>query len=102
MTSDGSFERHKARLVGDDRSQQEGVNCDETFNPVVKSTTIRFVLSIALPKSWSIHQLDVKNAFLNGNLNETIYMHQPLGFHDSHHDYVCLVRKSLYGLKQAH
>ncbi|WVZ17679.1 hypothetical protein V8G54_010661 [Vigna mungo] len=100
--SDGSFERHKARLVGDGRSQKKGVYCDETFSPVVKSATIRTVLSIALSKSWPIHQLDVKNAFLHGTLNETIYMHQPMGFKDSSHpDYVCLLKKSLYGLKQA-
>lgn len=100
--SDGSFERHKTRLVGDGRSQREGVDCDETFSPVVKPATIRVVLTIALSRSWPIHQLDVKNAFLHGNLNEIVYMYQPLGFRDpARPDHVCLLRKSLYGLKQA-
>lgn len=100
--SDGSFEHYKARLVGDGRSQQVSVDCTETFSQVVKPATIRIVLTLALSKSWPIHQLDVKNAFLHGNLKETIYMHQPLGFRDSiHRDYVCLLKKSLYGLKQA-
>jgi hypothetical protein len=100
--SNGVFERYKARLVGDGRSQIAGVDCDETFSPVVKPATIRTVLTIALSKSWPIHQLDVQNAFLHGDLHETVYMHQPLGFRDPHRpDYVCRLRKSLYGLKQA-
>ncbi|CAJ2647961.1 unnamed protein product [Trifolium pratense] len=100
--SDGSFERYKARLVGDGRSQVAGVDCDETFSPVVKPATIRIVLTIALSKSWPIHQLDVQNAFLHGDLHETVYMHQPLGFRDHQHpNYVCRLKKSLYGLKQA-
>jgi hypothetical protein len=60
------------------------------------------VLSIAASHSWPIHQLDVKNAFLHGDLEETVYTHQPTGFIDpSTPDYVCLLQKSLYGLKQA-
>ena len=69
---------------------------------MVKPSTIRIVLSISFSESWSIHQLDIKNAFLHGHLTETVYMHQPLGLRDpTHPDYVCRLRKSLYGLKQA-
>ncbi|GKD43135.1 ribonuclease H-like domain-containing protein [Tanacetum coccineum] len=79
----------------------EGIDCDEIFNPVVKPATIRTVLSLAVSRQWPIHQLDVKNAFLHDHLTETVYMHQPPGFTDSaHSDYVCLLQKSLYGLKQ--
>ena len=100
--SDGSFERHKARLVGNGAGQQVGIDCGETFSPVVKPATIRTILSIALSKAWSIHQLDVKNSFLHGEHNDTVYMHQPFGFKDPEHpNHVCLMQKSLYGLKQA-
>ncbi|KAI3523467.1 hypothetical protein L1887_01631 [Cichorium endivia] len=100
--SDGSLERYKARLVCDGRSQQVGVDCGETFSPVVKPATIRTVLTIALSHDWPVHQLDVKNAFLHGNLHETVYMYQPMGFRDTQFpDHVCRLKKSLYGLKQA-
>jgi hypothetical protein len=99
--SNGCFERYKARLVGDNKSEIAGVDCDETFSHVVKSATIRTVLTIVLSKSWFIHQLDVQTAFLHGDLNETVDMHQPLGFRDPYHpDYVRRLRKSLYGLIQ--
>ncbi|GKB37917.1 ribonuclease H-like domain-containing protein [Tanacetum coccineum] len=102
FNADGSLSRYKARLVANGRSQQQGIDCDETFSPVVKPATIRTVLSLAVSREWPIHQLDVKNAFLHGHLTETVYMHQPPGFVDSvHPDYVCHLQRSLYGLKQA-
>ncbi|GJZ83663.1 ribonuclease H-like domain-containing protein [Tanacetum coccineum] len=100
--ADGSLSRYKARLVANGHSQQQGIDCDETFSPVVKPATIRTVLSLAVSRQWPIYQLDVKNAFLHGHLTETVYMHQPPGFTDlAHSDYVFLLQKSLYGLKQA-
>ncbi|GKC58057.1 ribonuclease H-like domain-containing protein, partial [Tanacetum coccineum] len=97
-----SFTAAAARLVANGSTQLEGVDVDETFSPVVKLGTIRTVLSLAASRHWPIHQLDVKNAFLHGDLFETFYMHQPLEFLDFVHiDYVCLLKRSLYGLKQA-
>ncbi|GJV61403.1 ribonuclease H-like domain-containing protein [Tanacetum coccineum] len=82
FNADGSLSRYKARLVANGRSQQQGIDCDETFSLVVKPATIRTVLSLAVSRDWPIHQLDVKNAFLHGHLSETVYMHQPPGFVD--------------------
>ncbi|GJR62277.1 ribonuclease H-like domain-containing protein [Tanacetum coccineum] len=100
--ADGTLSRYKARLVANGSSQQLGVDFDETFSPVVKPATIRTVLSLDVSRKWPIHQLDVKNAFLNGDLSKTVYMHQPPGFVDSRYPHhVCLLQRSLYGLKQA-
>jgi len=98
--ADGSLARHKARWVVCGFSQQYDIDYDETFSPIVKPATIRIVLSIAASSSWPIHQLDVKNAFLHGHLDETVYCEQPPGFVDPAADHVCLLQKSLYGLKQ--
>ncbi|KAF5820342.1 putative RNA-directed DNA polymerase [Helianthus annuus] len=100
--ADGTLERYKARLVVNGNSQTVGIDCEDTFSPVVKPATIRTVLSLAVSRSWPIHQLDVKNAFLHGELKETVFMHQPPGFYDKQAPhFVCRLKKSLYGLKQA-
>nr|GEW26926.1 ribonuclease H-like domain-containing protein [Tanacetum cinerariifolium] len=70
-------EAYKARLVANGRNQQYRVDCSNTFSPVVKPATIRTVLSLTLTWNWLVHQLDIKNAFLNGDLPETVYMYQP-------------------------
>ncbi|GJY05638.1 ribonuclease H-like domain-containing protein [Tanacetum coccineum] len=80
--------RYKARLVANGSTQLEGVDVDKTFSLVVKPSTIWIVLILATSRHWPVHHLNIKNAFLHGDLFETVYMHQPLGFRDySHPDY---------------
>jgi hypothetical protein len=98
--SDGSFARCKSRLVVRGCQQQHGRDYDETFAPVAHMTTVRTLLAVASVREWSISQLDVKNAFLNGELHEEIYMQPPPGYSVSE-GMVCRLRRSLYGLKQA-
>ena len=100
--ADGSLERYKARWVLRGFTQHPDIDYDETFSPVVKPATVQTVLSLVVSRHWPVHQLNVKNAFLHGNLSETVYCAQPLGFEDSSHpDFVCHLNRSLYGLKQA-
>ncbi|GJX12396.1 ribonuclease H-like domain-containing protein [Tanacetum coccineum] len=88
---DGTLSRYKARLVASGSTQLECVDVDETFSLVAKPGTIQIVLSLAASRHWLIHRLDIKNAFLHGDLSETVYMHQPPGFRDSvHPDYALL------------
>jgi len=100
--SDGSIEWYKVRLVARGFIQQEGIDYSETFNPVIKQATVRLVFSIVVLCGWKIHQLDIHNAFLNGVLDEEVYMKQPPGFVDSAlPSDLCCLHISLYGLKQA-
>lgn len=100
LNADGTFGKHRSRLVARGNEQTEGIDFLETYNPVVRTATVRMVLHIATVNRWDIRQFDVKNAFLHGDLTETIYMKQPPGFEDpAHPNHVCLLHKAIYGLK---
>ena len=94
--------RFKARLVAKGYNQIEGIDYNEVFSPVVKHSSIRILLAIVVQRDWELHQLDVKTAFLHGDLEETIFMEQPEGFiKKGEEGKVCQLKKSLYGLKQS-
>lgn len=99
--SDGMIERYKARLVFLGNNQTEGVDYEENFAPVCKMVTVRSFLKVATSRDWEIHQMDVHNAFLHGNLEEEVYIKFPSGFRTDDATQVCRLHKSLYGLKQA-
>jgi hypothetical protein len=99
---DGKVDRFKARLVAKGYAQKYGIDYDETFSPVVRFSSIRLLLTFAVQRDMLIHQMDAVTAFLNGKLDEEIYMEQPDGYiKPGQEQLVCKLKRSLYGLKQS-
>ncbi|CAJ2654342.1 unnamed protein product [Trifolium pratense] len=101
LNEKGKIEKHKARLVAKGYSQKHGIDYGEVFAPVARWDTIRTILSLAAFEKWPVYQLDVKSAFLHGDLMEDVYVMQPLGYEQEGSDLVYKLKKALYGLKQA-
>ncbi len=98
--AEGKITRYKARLVARGFTQRAGIDYQETFAPVVRFETVRVIIAAAAKRGLLLHQLDVETAFLNGTLQEEVYLEQPEGFVEDT-TLVCRLRKSLYGLKQS-
>jgi hypothetical protein len=97
--ADGTIERYKAYLVVFRNHWIEGLDYNETFAPTTKLVTVRTFLVVAAIREWELHQMDVHNTFLHGDLEEEVYMHFPPGFRAPRADKVCRLCKSLYGLQ---
>ena len=98
----GNIVKHKARLVAKGYAQRQGVDFDEVFAPVARMETVRLLLALAAQGGWQVHHMDVKSAFLNGDLLEEVYVQQPAGFVDGNNSSKVLkLKKALYGLRQA-
>jgi hypothetical protein len=99
---DGSIEKYKARFVARGFSQKEGIDYEEMFAPVARYTSIRTIIALAAKMKWKLHQMDVKTTFLNGVIEEGVYIEQPQGFEvENRKTHVCRLKKDLCGLKQA-
>ena len=102
MNENGEVDKYKARLVAKGYCQQYGVDFSEVFAPVARLDTIQVVISIAAQRTWKIYQLDIKAAFLHGEINEEVFVEQPPGYeHKGSEGKVYRLKKALYGLKQA-
>jgi hypothetical protein len=102
MNEDGQVIMNKARLVCKGYAQVEGVDYEETFSPVARLEVIRMFLAFSSYKKFKVYQMDVKSTFLNGNLEEEVYIEQPNGFQITNkRDCICKLNKALYVLKQA-
>ena len=98
LASDGSIERYKARLVAKGFTQEYEIDYEETFAPVARISSVRALLAVVAARKWDLFQMDVKNAFLNGNLSEEVYMQPPPGL-SVESNKVYHLRRALYGLK---
>jgi hypothetical protein len=99
--ADGFVSRYKAKLVVKGYAQTYGIDYEETYSLGAKMTIVRAIIAMVATKGWSLHLMDVKNAFLHGDLQEEVYMEQPLGYVDqTHPNLVCRLKKTLYNLKQ--
>lgn len=95
-TADGSVEKHKARFVARGFSQVEGIDYDETFTPIARYSSIRSILALSAQMGWKIHLMDVKTTFLNGMIEEEVYIEQPEGFETfDHESHVCRLKIAL-------
>ena len=102
INEQGFTVRNKARLVAKGYNQEEGIDFGETYVPVARLEAVKLLLAYACLKGFRLHQMDVKSAFLNGYIDEEVYVIQPPGFEDHDNpDYVFKLKKALYGLKQA-
>ena len=98
----GEITRYKARLVTKGFSQIRGIDYEEVFSPIARAESIRIIIAMAAQFKWNLHHLDVKSTFLNGYIEEDIYVDQPEEFiKEGKEDYVLKLKKALYGLKQA-
>jgi hypothetical protein len=98
----GAIVKHKTRLVARDFLQREGIDFDDTFAPVARMESVWLLFALATQEGWRVHHMDVKSAFLNGDLKEEVYVHQPPGFAiPDKEDKVLRLHKTLYGLQQA-